>query len=152
MSTKKKSKIKKKTHKYTKQKYPALNVKYQVANRRELIDYDYVHKLSEEDKDWLDRFTSEVIITNFNHRGEQLITDVEEKRSLYRDNNKRNVDIFSTNKANGSLMYSSNGLNKEDPITGNPDDFKNEYEDLLIAKMDVNRSLKKNKRKKSKKD
>jgi len=61
--------------------------------------------LSPKEKEWLDRFTSEYIITNFKHRGDKIITDEEEKKALYRDNNRRNTDIFSMSKANGKLTF-----------------------------------------------
>jgi len=105
---KKKPKVtKKKTkkHRYQRQKFPALNVAYQVANRRELLDMDYIDKLNDKEKEWLDRFLQETVITNFNHGGKNLIKDKETRRELYRDNNRRNSDVMSKLKTEGRLLY-----------------------------------------------
>ena len=141
-------KKKPKKNNYTKQKYPALNAKYQVGTRRELIDYDYIDKLSPEEKKWLDNFTAEFIITNFDHDGEKLITDQEEKRALWRANNHRNGDVFANTKIGGTLDY---GMTLE-----NADKFKsankktkslentNQTEDYLNTLIEVKRAFKKN--------
>lgn len=92
--------------KYNKQKYASFNVNYQVGVRKELLnDIDYVDKLSEEEKDWLNRFLQETVVANFHHGGETIIDDKEERRKIYRENNKRNVDVYSLNKSRGSLYF-----------------------------------------------
>lgn len=149
---KKKPKKSQKKNNYTKQKYPALNARYQVGNRKELIDYDYIDKLSPEEKDWLDRFTSEYVVTNFNHRGEQLFTDDEDKRALYRENNKRNSDVFSVSKANGLLQYGyrssiktesheSKGISENSHL-GADENFSDE-EDYMLTLLTLKKVIKK---------
>jgi hypothetical protein len=129
----KKNLKKKKKSNYTKQKYPALNVKYQVGNRRELIDYDYLDKLSPEEKEWLDRFTSEYVITNFAHKNDPLITDKEERKELYKQNNRRNNDIFAISKSNNKLNY---GLKTEGDSSNEGNQRKNIYAEKREQKPD----------------
>lgn len=140
---------KKKKHKYLTQKYPALNPKYQVGNRRELLgDIDYIDKLSEKEKRWLNAFLSETVITNFKHSGPKLYKKVEDKRALYRENNKRNIDIYNALKLKNTLAYA--GLYKTDS-GGDPsktggsifDEYvrnnvadKNDIEDAIIEAID----------------
>lgn len=119
------------------QDYPALNVAYQVANRRELIDYDYVDKLTDEEKKFLNNFTSEYYISNFEHDGEQLLED---RKEAYTMNNKRNVDAFAVCKANNKLEYdySPKGNNKGSGV--------NKQEDFQLTKITLERIAKKNKK------
>lgn len=136
-------KPKKKEHRYAKQKYPGLNPKYQVPVRRELFDQDYINKLSDDEKAWLDKFNQETIITNFNHKGKKLITDSKKKNELYTENNKRNKDIFANSKAVNRLIYTGVGYNSmtdktfsEEYITSesliNHSD-SNSYEDYMLT-------------------
>jgi len=101
----KKSKKKSKSN-YNKQKYASFNVKYQVGVRKELLsDIDYIDKLSDEDKDWLNRYLQETVVANFNHGGESIIKDQKLRREIYKENNKRNSDVYSLGKSKGSLFY-----------------------------------------------
>lgn len=72
------------------EKYPALNPKRQVFNRRDSIDGDYYDKLSEKEREWMNAFLSETVVTNFNHTGPDFYTTKEEKRKLFAENNARN--------------------------------------------------------------
>lgn len=76
-----------------------------MKTRYELIDYDYINKLSEEEKDWLNRFTEEFVGANFNHSGEILHDSKELKRDCYGKNNARNRDILTKMKASGKIEY-----------------------------------------------
>jgi hypothetical protein len=140
-SIKKDQKSKKKNPKkgnYAKnEKYPALNPKRQVFNRRDLIDGDYYHLLNEEEKEWMNSFNSEYIVTNFKHAGIDLITDIEEKRACYRANNARNRDLINMAKSKGLMsnvqdIYAT--LDKEKAYT------QDEIEDGFIAAIDLKRS------------
>ncbi len=122
---------------YAKEPYPALNARRQVFARRELIDGDYYHLLNEEEKEWMNSFNSEVVVTNFYHLGPDLYTDVEDKRALYRENNARNKDILNFAKAN--LLLS----NLED-VVGAIDrqgmDSSSDLEDAIIIALELKRS------------
>lgn len=146
--TKPKSKAKaKKRHKYQKQKYPALNVAYQVANRRELLDVDYIHKLSDKEKKWLDSFLQETVITNFDHDGKILIKDQETRRELYRDNNRRNNDVMSKLKTEGRLYYAgvpSSGDEKSVSVFDNAEEQAtvDEIENAFLTAITIKKHIK----------
>ncbi len=140
-SIKKKSK---KLHRYEKQKYPALNPKYQVANRRELLgDIDYIDKLNDKEKEFLNSFLSETVITNFKHRGKKLIKTKEKKRELYRENNRRNIDLYNVTKQTGKLMYTG-AQSKTNPESNvyvpNSAETTGDVEDALIAALDLEKA------------
>lgn len=88
-------------------KYPALNPSLNLKTRTELIDYDYVDKLSDKDKEWLNKFTEEYInasldtenLKNNLHNNEKL------KKDCYDRNNARNRDVLTTRKAAGDMNY-----------------------------------------------
>ena len=127
-------------HPYQRQRYPALNAKYQVANRRELIDMDYLDKLNGEEMEWLNAFISETVVTNFKHRGDTLIDDVEKRRELYRENNKRNADVYAVSKATHNLVFYGEFKNFQEYdriISKDPNNDGNyTYEDQLIDFID----------------
>ena len=92
--------------KRAKTKYPALKPELNLKTRYDLIDYDYVNKLDENEKQWLNKFTEEYVnasldtenIDNNFHNTQDL------KRDCYRRNNARNRDILTRAKASGSYV------------------------------------------------
>lgn len=94
-----------KKNRRSQQKYPALDPQYNLKTRADLIDQDYVDKLSESDKDWLNRFNEEYVNANFKHSGKKLHKSDTLKRDCYNRNNHRNRDILTRAKASGSAIY-----------------------------------------------
>lgn len=131
-----------KTNKRSREKYPALRTDLNLKTRIELIDYDYVDKLDDEAKDFLNRFTEEYVNTNFKHKGkrvhkpkikEKFVKSRNKKKKYdanakdsYDRNNARNNDVYTTQRASNQLHYLED-LNK----TGIESD-----EDKLIQRMD----------------
>lgn len=86
-----------------KEKYPGLNVKRMVSNRKEYVDYDYVEGLDDTAKDFLNRFTEEYYIANFKHKGKKLGRKKKDRKDSYDRNNQRNRDLYSKAKVTGLL-------------------------------------------------
>ncbi len=96
-------------------KYPALNPSYNLRTRTDLIDYDYVDKLNEEEKAWLNKFTNEFIGASFDkedakkkgkrRKFKNLHKTPELVKSCYDANNSRNRDVLTRAKAMGKAMY-----------------------------------------------
>ena len=63
----------------------------------------YVDQLTDEEKDWLDRFSHEYVCGNFNHSGEILHNTDELRKDCYARNNRRNRDIHTQESAKGML-------------------------------------------------
>lgn len=59
---------------------------------RDLVDYDYEHKLTDKDRAWLAKFSDEVYGAYF--KGEPLHADEEKRRELGRDKNRAREDLF----------------------------------------------------------
>lgn len=89
------------------QKYPALQPKYNLKIRTDLIDYDYLGELSPKHKLWLNKFTEEYVNATLNrnnlrsnlHRNKKLKKDCDDR------NNSRNRCIYSLEKAKDKLKY-----------------------------------------------
>ena len=88
------------------EKYPALNFRRATKIRREVMEeIDYVSKLSDEEKAWLNSFLEETVVTNFQHKGKKLIRNKEGRRKAWRENNARNRDMLGQAKATGMALY-----------------------------------------------
>lgn len=92
------------------EKYPALRRELNLKTRYDLIDYDYLDKLSPEELDWLNRFTSEWANADFRHK-KKLHRSKKKQREMYNANNARNRCIMTRAKASG--MLSSIDLKKK---------------------------------------
>lgn len=128
MSEKEKTK---KENRRSKQKYPALKPQYNLKIRYELFDQDYIHKLTDEEKEWLNRFNEEFNNANFNHKGEALHDTAELKKSCYDRNNARNRDVLAKARASGTLIDAPQGVNMFRDVVDN------EAEDRMINRADL---------------
>lgn len=86
-------------------KYPGLNPNFNLKTRVDLIDFDYIDKLSDKEKAWLNNFVEEYNSADFRHKGKKLHSTKKAKRDCYNRNNARNRDIFTKSKASGKLDY-----------------------------------------------
>jgi len=96
---------KKKVTRRNSKKYPALNPSVNLKTRLDILDFDYIDKLNEKDKKWLNNFVEEYNNADFRHKGKKLHTTKKTKRDCYNRNNARNRDIFTKSKACGKLDY-----------------------------------------------
>jgi hypothetical protein len=94
----------KKTTKRSAAKYPALRPELNPRTRYELLDYDYLDKLNQDEMQWLQDFTEEYVHANFNHPGRRIHKGrkhAQYKKDCYDRNNARNRCIWSRAKAAG---------------------------------------------------
>ena len=111
--------MKKKRTKRSSQKYPALKKELNLKTRSDLIDYDYLDKLSTKELEWLNQFTTEFVAADFRcpvcklsdcidkkHRRKHIHKSKKGRRSCYHNNNARNRCIMTREKASGQLVYS----------------------------------------------
>lgn len=89
--------------KRSKEKYPALKPHLNLKSRYDLIDYDYVDQLSDEEKEWLNKFTEEYVNANLDSKNSKknLHKSKKLKKDCYDRNNSRNRDILTRAKAQG---------------------------------------------------
>jgi hypothetical protein len=87
--------------------YPALEPSVNLKTRQEAIEdvKSYFHKLSPEEKKWMNAFMEEENNANFNHSGPKLNKTRDEKKKIYNRNNARNRCIFTREKAQDKLSY-----------------------------------------------
>jgi len=121
---------KKKKPKRSKKKHAALDPAYNIKLRYDLIDYDYLDKLSEEELDWLNKFQKEYVNASVGKHSEAAESDqLHNTPELAKDctdrNNWRNNDIYGVSKATHQLRDISKDEVKKilDTKTPNPEDF-----------------------------
>lgn len=92
---------------------------------RALVDYDYLHLLSPDEKRWLARFSNDW----YGGRSEGLIED---RREIHRDHKARKQDAFARAEAVGSLSFAIEEL--PEPIDDRMADKLPEYLDSVEYK------------------
>lgn len=102
--------------------------------RQEYIDYDYLDKLSDKEKAFLNAFTEEEIGANFNHKGKKLTKSKKKKREVYGKNNARNRCAYSKSRALNQLTAYTQKV--QDMLEINIADDNRDYEDVLIEYLD----------------
>lgn len=101
-----------------------------MKTRTDLIDYDYLHKLSPQELEWLNKFTEEYVIAKLDKKNKNNLHNKKKlKKDCYDRNNDRNNDILTISKAGGKLKYLEELKNK-------PSDYT---EDDLINVLDKRR-------------
>lgn len=91
----------KKVTKRSRTKYPGLSKQLYSKIKQEFFDIDYVNKLSEEEKEWLNNFMNGDL--GANTKDNPVFEDYEEKRKCWKKNNDRNNDVYSIMRATGKL-------------------------------------------------
>src|SRR5574343_1955471 len=136
-----------KSNRRNKNKYPALEPRLNLRIRHDAMHIDYLHKLSDSDKKWLNKFNTEYVNASFSDE-DRLHPKVYEtkivkktkktrkvdvyKKSCEDSNNSRNRDSYSITKTNNILETYIPMENKD--VVG---DIKNEYENRLIERIDA---------------
>lgn len=124
----KKKKLIKKENRRSKQVNPDLDPKYNLKTRSDLLDQDYLNKLSKKELAYLNKFNKEYVNDSLDrqnlrknlHRTKRLKKDCDDR------NNSRNRDILTRAKA-------SNQLEDFEDLIEQPTD---NYEDYLINEID----------------
>lgn len=113
-------------------KYPALEPRLNLKTRTDLIDFDYVEKLNDKEKAWLNSFCEEYHNANMKHPGKKIHKTKKQQRDCYTMNNARNRDILTRSKACGKAI-SIHEVTETDNTKNNP-------EDKMIEALDNKRS------------
>ncbi len=122
--------------KRSKQKYPALVKKFNSRVRQEYLDFDYLDQLTDEQKEWLNKFTEEELNASFKNDETDFNQDKEEKRKIYNKNNARNRCLYGQvkNKVGATKMLnyedSTNLIDEKNTVS---DDY---IEDAIIDYID----------------
>lgn len=131
-------------------KYPSFDIKRAVVNRREELEVDYLDKLNEDEKKFLNQFQEEWVMANFgkvnNPDDKAKLLDKSEKhrKECYNRNNYRNRDILINAKVRGLINRVDSDIHLSYYLDNNPTNYNNTEENL------VNYIDKKNKTKKKK--
>ncbi len=129
----------KKKNKRNNTKYPALNPSLNLKTRTDLLDYDYLDKLNDKEKEWLNRFTEEYTHAKFNHKGKRIQKTKEQVKDSYDRNNSRNRDILTRVRASGRLKDIETVKGRDMNIMT--------PEDELILKEEINERMKRRRKK-----
>lgn len=84
-------------------KHPGLKKHYNLKSRQDALENDYIDKLSESEKDWLNSFNEEYVNANFKHGGKILHNTKMLKKTCFDANNARNRDVYNRAKSSGKL-------------------------------------------------
>lgn len=82
-------------------KYKGLDKKSNRINIQSLLDFDYLDKLTDKEKEYLSQFAQEYYSADF--RGDKPIHKKKHKKKIYNSNNARNRDTLSLVQAFGML-------------------------------------------------
>lgn len=83
--------------------FPALEKKFNLKTRQDQLDFDYVHKLNDKEKEFLNNFVEEEVHANLKHKGKILNKAKKHKKRIYDSNNARNRCQYTISKATGIL-------------------------------------------------
>lgn len=110
----------------------ALEKKYTLKSRADEVDYDYLDKLSYEEKLWLAKFTAEEIhcsVKKYGHKEKNKFNKSKKDiKAKFDRNNARNRCIWTQEKAKGMAQYLED--HKETLLSQNPENY-------LVVKMDL---------------
>jgi hypothetical protein len=95
--------MQKKTTKRSKAKYPNLEPRLNSRVRQELIEVDYLHKLNEDELEWLNKFNGEYVNASFNRDGSDIDSSDAGRKASYDRNNARNRDLYGLIKSRVAL-------------------------------------------------
>lgn len=112
-------------------RFPGLDKSVNLRIRHEVMDQDYLQKLSESEKEWLSNFMREYVSADFNHPGKILNRKKKQKKAIYDSNNSRNRDLYSLTNNIGMLKEE-----KEIRKVVNKVQNQNIMEDVLIELLD----------------
>lgn len=111
-------------------KYPALNPRFYSRLKREFYDIDYIEKLSEQEKEWLNAFLEVELNASFTNSEKKVVRNTKANRKrVYRNNYTRMTDIHGIMKSRGAL----------DELDGKVDENQttNAVEELLVSMIDL---------------
>lgn len=106
---------KRKQYKRDKNRFPSLVPGLNARVRRELIaDIDYIDKLNDDEKEWLNKFMSEEVNASFKNDGTDFNQTTDERKVIYDRNNARNrcqYGLIKAKVANTHLINYEDRLN-----------------------------------------
>lgn len=85
--------------------YPALRPELNLKSRAEAAEIDYLHKLTSDEKAWLNQFHEEYVNASMNKFKKKLHKTAKLKKSCYDANNARNRDLYTKSKVGNTLRY-----------------------------------------------
>lgn len=109
--------------------------------RHDLLDADYLHKLTPQELEWYARFTAEWVSGAFEkskdgdtYSEKNLHESIEQRRELWRANNARNRCTFTINKATNHLVSYEDFVDRIEEIQSNNTD--NSFDELMEKYLD----------------
>ena len=97
-------------------KYPALDVKYNLPHRTDFLDCPYVNGvrnnagdivirgLTEAEKEFLNKFNAETVVTSYSEIEEDNLYNKQERREFFKENNHRFLCQYNKAKRTGNLI------------------------------------------------
>lgn len=89
-----------------------------LRTRTELIDYDYLDKLNDKEKEWLNKFSEEYIGASIKKDEKPMHKTKRLRKDCYDRNNARNRCILTRAKASGTINYLEDLKKEENALDG----------------------------------
>lgn len=116
-------------------KYPTFEVKRAVVNRREELEVDYLDKLNDEEKAFLNQFQEEWVCANFQNKDKLLDQSDTYRKERYNANNRRNRDLLINAKVRGQITRVESDAHLQHYLDVNETNT-NETENALVDYID----------------
>lgn len=122
--------------KRNKTRFPGLDPSVNGKKRQEVMDQDYIDKLSNEEKEWLSDF-NEFWLSGTTKKGKvKKFGNIEKRREAFHRNNARNRCQLSTAKATGFAVSIEDTKEEVQAISGkNPASTEDEIIEILDHKI-----------------
>lgn len=122
-----------KTTRRGRSKYPALDPRLNLRTRYdEIADLDYIDKLNDEEKEWMNKFMGEYVNADFRHE-KPIHKTQKAKRDCYNRNNARNRDVLTQVKACGKSVNIDDCHESDLTVQS--------QEDKILLKIDIENQL-----------
>lgn len=126
-----------KDSKRSRTKYPGLKPRLTSRVRQEYWDFDYIDKLDDASKEFLNRFIEEELNSQFKNDGSDFSKTKEERKRIYDANNAKNRDMLGLVKgkvANTKLLEYGANIENELAEEINPHNLETAFVDYIDTK------------------
>jgi hypothetical protein len=118
----------------------SLDRRYHTKVRQEYCDYDYIHRLNADEKEWLADFTKRYLAADFTGEGRTFFRKGKKRKEIFSGNNARNRCQYGISRAVKMLDVTIKNANDTYLLDDKISDASN-HESVLIEWIDRKKAL-----------